>query len=195
MTVHRIVSHLGSDRAQLITRQDRRKVHDCCFRSFLRLGCSQILGAEMALLSPDRVVETGPRMGPPERKALKPAGGAQWDTFSGPDSGRESRNCGDFQRFSGEQTGFLCNPDCVAEPGSLALTILYRISMLTGNLTGESPKFWGPKTALLISKLYISEGNKRSGISPTREFAGMYQGIGFSYQRMSCSEAPCGRVY
>src|SRR3984893_19506630 len=25
----------------------------------------------------------------------------------------------------------------------------------------ESCKFWGPKTALLISKLYISEGNKR----------------------------------
>src|SRR6266849_4999360 len=47
----------------------------------------------------------------------------------------------------------------------------------------EFCKFWGSKTALLISKLYISEGNKRSGISPSREFPGMYQGIGFSYQR------------
>src|SRR6266446_8369243 len=50
-------------------------------------------------------------------------------------------------------------------------------------LNREFCKFWGSKTALLISKLYISEGNKRSGISPSREFPGMYQGIGFSYQR------------
>ena len=195
MTVHRIVSHLGSDRAQLITRQDRRKVHDCCFRSFLRLGCSQILGAEMALLSPDRVVETGPRMGPPERKALKPAGGAQWDTFSGPDSGRESRNCGDFQRFSGERSRVSVQPRL--RGGARESGANHSLPKFPANreFNRESCKFWGPKTALLISKLYISEGNKRSGISPSREFAGMYQGIGFSYQRMSCSEAPCGRVY
>ena len=55
----------------------------------------------------------------------------------------------------------------------------------------ESCKFWGPKTALLISKLYISEETKRSGISPSREFAGMYQGIGFRYQRC-VQRAPCG---
>ena len=38
-------------------------------------------------------------MGPPEKKAPYPACGAQRDTFSGPVSGRESQNCGDFSQF------------------------------------------------------------------------------------------------
>jgi hypothetical protein len=52
----------------------------------------------------------------------------------------------------------------------------------------ESCKFWGPKAALLISKLYISEGNKRSGISPSREFAGMYQGIRIELSAMRAAK-------
>jgi len=52
--------------------------------------------------SPHGVVETGLRVCPAEKKAAKPPCAVRWDTFSGPVQKQKLRNCGDFQRFSGE---------------------------------------------------------------------------------------------
>src|SRR5450755_3902206 len=58
-------------------------------------------------------------------------------TFSGPVSGRNPRNCGNFQRFSME-----CSPDSLQPrlrggARSPALTILCENSLLTGKNTGN----------------------------------------------------------
>ena len=56
----------------------------------------------IALHSPGRVVETGLRVSPSEKEALKRAYGIERDTFSRPLSGGGSQNCADFRRFSRE---------------------------------------------------------------------------------------------
>ena len=76
--------------------------------------------------------------------------------------------------------------------GSLALTFLCPNSLLTGNLTGNLANSGALKPHFLSLSCTFQKETSGSGISPSREFAGMYQGIGFSYQRMSCSEARCG---
>jgi hypothetical protein len=52
--------------------------------------------------SPSRIVQTGLRICPSEKMAAKPVCRNERDTFSGPVSGRESRNCVVFERFSGK---------------------------------------------------------------------------------------------
>jgi len=53
----------------------------------------------IAFHSPSGLVETGLRICPPEKMAERFANGVQRDTFSGPVSRQESRNCGIFERF------------------------------------------------------------------------------------------------
>jgi hypothetical protein len=54
----------------------------------------------IALHSPERLIETGLRICPPEKMAAMLACQLQPDTFSGPVSERELRNPGVFLRFS-----------------------------------------------------------------------------------------------
>ena len=67
--------------------------------------------------------------------------------------------------------------------GSLALTFLCPNSLLTGNLTGNRANSGALKPHFLSLSCTFQKETSGSGISPSREFAGMYQGIGFSYQR------------
>ena len=72
------------------------------------------------------------------------------DTFSGPVSGQEVKNCGDFPRLSGERRWISLQTRLRGGGGSLALTFLCPNSLLTGNLTGNF-EYSGPPKAHFLS--------------------------------------------
>jgi len=93
------------------------------------------------------------------------------------------RNAAEFLYFAAKSGAVSLQFRLAGGAGSLALTVLCPNSLLTGNLTGESCNSGTLKSHFLSLSYTVQKRNKRSGISPSREFAGMYQGIRFSYQR------------
>ncbi|MGH9545620.1 MAG: hypothetical protein ACRD23_10435 [Terriglobales bacterium] len=78
-----------------------------------------------------------------------------------------------FADFGSNAADFLCPVRLCGGEGSLALTVLRRNSLLTGNLTGNFGISGLPKAALLISKPHIS-GEKQTFDAQIR--AGNFQG-------------------
>jgi hypothetical protein len=103
------VSHSYSDHVSLVKFIERNwKGFDGLRKEVGELGRCKVKSLSLndrfviALHSPSGVIETGLPLCPPEKKARKLAREVQWDTFSGPVSGRKVQNCRDFQRLSKE---------------------------------------------------------------------------------------------
>jgi hypothetical protein len=138
----------------------------------------------IALHSPVKVTETGLRICRPEK-------GRQINAFRS----RAVRSlqftlltkyCGIracFAYFAAKSGAVSLQFRLAGGAGSLALTFLCPNSLLTGNLTGNRANSGALKPHFLSLSCTFQKETSGSGISPSREFAGMYQGIGFSYQR------------
>jgi hypothetical protein len=77
--------------------------------------------------------------------------------FSSPVLGRQSQNCGDFQRFFQDYRRVFSTFQTVWRSRQSGANLSLPKFPANREFNRESCKFWGPKTALLISKLYISE--------------------------------------
>ena len=107
-----------------------------------------------------------------EKSATKLACCVKRDTFSSPVCGRDSRNCGHFERFCGECSPVSLQPRLRGGAGSLALTLLRQNSLVTGNLTGNFEDFSLRKPHLFsLSCTFQSRNRFRTKIR-----AGNFQG-------------------
>src|SRR5438093_4025694 len=82
-----------------------------------------------------------------------------------------------FSCFSRTTAGFSLRSRLCGGAGSLALTVLCPNCLLTGNLTGNLANSGALKPHFLSLSCTFQKETSGSAISPSREFAGMYQGI------------------